>query len=69
MRWLPAAKRESVDFGSYEHSFSNTGGDLKLRRRVEVEGFYFGKAMYRTLRSFFGEVNVGDEEHIVLQAK
>jgi hypothetical protein len=64
---LPAARSQTVSFGSYEASCASQGGTVRLKRKMAMEGIYFTVDHYAALRAFYDTVRGGDDQQIVLQ--
>ncbi len=65
---LPAPRDKPADLGRYRIAGQNQPGRLQVERLLVVNGFYFDKAYYTLLRSFYDEVKKGDEGQAVLTA-
>ncbi len=65
---LPQARNEKSVFGEYEITSSNDGGQLKARRVMRLNGYYFPVHVYSGLRDFYTKMRAGDEEQAILQA-
>jgi hypothetical protein len=65
---LPATRDKSADLGRYRIAVQNQPGQVQVERLLVISGFYFEKAYYSLLRSFYDEVKKGDESQAVLTA-
>jgi len=64
---LPQRKATSSNLGAYEMVSTNSGGQLQVRRRIRLNGYFFPLQHYSALRSFYSTVRAGDGEQAVLQ--
>lgn len=65
---LPAPRDKSADMGRYRIAGQNQPGQVQVERLLVMSGYYFDKAYYSLLRSFYDEVKKGDESQAVLEA-
>jgi len=63
---LPATRDKPADLGRYRIAAQNQPGQVQVERLLVISGFYFEKAYYSLLRSFYDEVKKGDESQAVL---
>ena len=66
---LPAKRQRDMEpFGFQLVCAPEDGGKLHVQRDLVVKRSYFSVDQYKTIKSFFDEVTVGDEELVVLSA-
>lgn len=64
---LPPTHKTPSDFGRYEMSAENDGGELRVRRRFVMDGTFFTIENYALLREFYTRVRTGDEQQAILR--
>jgi len=64
---LPAARSQTMSFGSYKTTYETADGIVKFERQVVMNGLFFNAEDYPQLRIFFDNVRVADEEPVVLR--
>ncbi len=55
-------------FASYQFSTEMQGTQLKMKRQISMDGYYFPVALYSRLRNFYDFVRANDGEMTVLKA-
>lgn len=65
---IPAPQGMKEKFASYQFSTELQGTQLKLKRQVSMDGYYFPVAQYTRLRNFYDFIRTNDEEVTVLKA-
>ncbi|HEV3037854.1 MAG TPA: DUF3857 domain-containing protein [Candidatus Angelobacter sp.] len=64
----PAPQGLKEKFGSYQFSAELQGSNLKMKRQVVLDGYYFTVPQYPRLHDFYDFVRANDDELTVLRA-
>ncbi len=64
---VPAAVNVKEAYGQLQVTRARDGNNLKVKRMLVVDGFYYPTNWYPSLRNFFSKVRAADEEQAVLQ--
>ena len=63
---VPAPVNAQEAYGQFQVSRTRDGNNLKVKRTLVVDGFYYPTTWYPSLRNFFNKVRAADEEQAVL---
>jgi hypothetical protein len=64
----PARQDANLPYAKYQVFSKVEGSQLVTQRALLLNGVYFDLAKYKELKDFFGKVQVGDEQQVVLRA-
>jgi hypothetical protein len=65
---LPTPRTKATPFAQYEVSYKSDEGTLTLRRRLQMNKFFFQESDYPALHLFYDAVRAGDEQQAVFRA-
>jgi hypothetical protein len=65
---LPTPRTKATPFAEYEVTYNSKDGTLKLRRRLQMDKFFFQESDYPALHLFYDSVMTGDEQQVVFRA-
>jgi hypothetical protein len=64
---IPAQQGAGVGYAAYSRASGLDAGQLATERILKVNGIYFSPKQYADIKAFFGKVQAGDEQQMVLR--
>jgi transglutaminase-like putative cysteine protease len=64
---IPAQQGASIGYAAYSRASQFDDGQLTTERILKVNGIYFSPKQYPDIKGFFGKVQAGDEQQMVLE--